>query len=145
MPTTPPWRLQTGHEVIGPPKMNSDLCCTTGQHRIQSVLSELRCGLGLLMHITARGTSPSALIILEWVTCSGFSWDRGQAIWPMGLIAQRELGVCIRGTMTVEHTTQSSLNSQIIAQSCTRIICKGTTIFAKIIQELACMMVLELV
>lgn len=57
----------------------------------------------------------------------GSSQGRGQAISPIGLIAPREQGVRMR-TMTTEHTTLSSLNREIIAQSCMSISCKDTTI-----------------
>lgn len=99
-------------------QMNSDLCCATGQHLTQSNFSQLQCGFGLLMHITARGGFPLSSHHLKMSHYFGSSQGRCQAIWPMGLIAPREQGVCIQRTVTTEHTTLSSLNCEIMEQSC---------------------------
>lgn len=70
----------------------NELCCATGYHFGQSILSHLWYGLGLQMHITALGTSLLSPCHLRMNHHSGFSWCGDQAIWPMGLIAQRWQG-----------------------------------------------------
>lgn len=108
-------------------EMGSDLCATD-QFLSQS-FSELWCGLELLMHIAAQGTSPYSSHNIRMSHYFGSSQGRGQAFWPTGLIVpawQRK-----EDNDHGEHCTFSSINSEVIARSCMIISCRGTTKIVK--------------